>query len=151
MEHGGGWVLGRRDGLGLALEPGLASRRAGQGLKGSVRVSAILFPKVIRPERKRRKWRERKEERGKGAQAQGAAGRLSVCPPRSGQAARSWGGPRAQGLASDVRREGQTGKKGLAGNVDPREGGQQRRGCRRAVPDKAEGHCESRWRPRGPA
>ena len=92
-------------------------------------MSAILFPKVIRPERRRRrKWRRERKEKREG----GRHRRLqAVCPsvhPESGQANAQLGGPGPSGTGTGFRcpsGEGQTGKKGPAGNVNPinREGG----------------------------
>lgn len=142
MEHGGGWVLGRRDGLGLALEPGLASRRGGPRFEGEASGCLPFSFQRLLGQRGRGGSGGRGRRRGKGLRRRRLQAVCLSVHRGLDRRARSWG---ASGTGTGFRcpsGEGQTGKKGLAGNVDPREGGQQRRGCRRArPPTRREGHC----------
>lgn len=95
-ERGDGWVLGRQDGFGLTLEPGLAFRRGGPRFEGEA--SGCLpfsFQRLLGQtggggsgggRGRRGKTEEGREEE------QEAAGRLSICPPGSGQANTQLGG-----------------------------------------------------------
>lgn len=150
MEHGGGWVLGRQDGFGLTLEPGLASRRGRPRFEGEA--SGCLpfsFQRLL----------GQRGRGGSGGGEEGGEGRGSGtggCRPSVRLSTEVWtgehaaGGPQAQGLASDVQvgrgrleRKGwretltPSTEKGVPEGPDPRQGG-------RAI-------AESRWRPRGPA
>lgn len=70
-------------------------------------MSAILFPKVIRPERRRRKWRRERKEREDGGGPGGGAGggRPSVhlsAEVWTGEHTAGVLGTHAEGLATDV-------------------------------------------------
>lgn len=115
-------------------------------------MSAILFPKVIRPERRRRKWRRERKEKREG----GRHRRLqAICPsvhPGSGQANAQLGGqgPQAQGLASDVRAgRARLGRKGRRETLTPST----EKGVLEGPfhPQGGSVIAESRWQPRGPA